>query len=106
MQFSHFPDFSTTQQKAVEKAVGTVENSKNLVFSRVCRGFALWKTFRDFLSRGNMQKSVFLPYAQKWKIQEKILRFFAYQSLAQHKIKTAHQQKNSINRKIKKFEEK
>ena len=90
MQFSHYPDFSTTQQKAVEKAVGTVENSKNLVFSRVVLGFDLWKTFHNILSRGNMQKIVFLPYAQKRKIQEKSSQFFAYQSPTRHKIKIAN----------------
>ena len=93
MQFSHHPNFSTTWRKAVEKAVGTVENSKNLVFSRVRHGFSLWKTFRHFLSRGNMQKSVFLPYAQKRKNQEKITQFFAYQRRIWHKIKTAHRAK-------------
>jgi len=65
MQFSHSREFSTSLCKTVEKLVGTVENSKNRVFSRVCLRRNLWKTFAEILSSGNMQKDVFLLYAQK-----------------------------------------
>ena len=65
MQFSHSNKFFTRKVKPVEKLVETVENSKNQAFSRVCSKSPLWKTFAEILSSGNMQKSVFLLYAQK-----------------------------------------
>ena len=56
----------------VEKAVETVENSKNLVFSRGMSSFCLLKTFRHFLSSIFLQKNHFPRYAQRKNYGKKI----------------------------------
>lgn len=50
---------------AVEKAVETVENSKNIVFARGARRNCLLKTFWDFLSSTFYKIIHFQRYAQR-----------------------------------------